>query len=168
MHKKLMCPWKSVLQEHESSPCCSQATPCDRQFCCWVQTYFQNHDVFCICCGSHISSCMIKLAATFKRKKIPGLSCCVALLKIMPGLMAVEVLTTPLPRSKCDAGPGDNVPIVLLLQGLLSLNGQLQKIQGPCGGKKKCRIDSCRSSLWVLLLQECYYARNVRCCHACP
>jgi hypothetical protein len=70
---------------------------------------------------------MIKLAATFKRKKIPGSSCCVSLLKILPGLMAVEVLTAPLPRSMGDAGPGDNVPIVLLLQGLLSLNGQLQK-----------------------------------------
>ncbi|CAM6073469.1 unnamed protein product [Sphagnum tenellum] len=46
----------------------------------------------------------------------------------MPGLMVVEVLTAPLPRSKGDAGPGDNVPIVLLLQGLLSLNGQLQKL----------------------------------------
>jgi len=86
----------------------------------------------------------------------------------MPGLMAVEVLTAPLPRSKGDAGPDDNVPIVLLLQCLLSLNGQLQKIQGACGGKKQCRMDSCRSSLWMLLPQECYYACNVQCCHACP
>jgi hypothetical protein len=74
-----------------------------------------------------------------KGKKIPGSSCCVPLLKILPGLMAVEVLTAPLPRSKGDAGPGDNVPIVILLQGLLSLNGQLQKIQVACGGKKKCK-----------------------------
>ncbi len=71
-------------------------------------------------------------------------------------------------KVKGDAGPDDNVPIVLLLQCLLSLNGQLQKIQGACGGKKQCRMDSCRSSLWMLLLQECYYACNVQCCHACP